>query len=339
MGEITIKTIAEKAGVSPSLVSKVLNERPVRVSDEKREYIKTVAKKYHYVPNKLAASLKSKRTKVIAVVAPFTPNGYFSNLIYHIQRESQRKGYLNMVINTFDNDESEVEALELYKTGLFDGMIIAPKSGSSNLDILNNIVESGFPLIFVDRYQEKIKIPCVSTRHFDLGYRLVNEAIKKGLQNIVYLYNAQDKNSALFERMNGYAKAMEDSHFPVKEIPFYISDGESTEAAMARALKGLDKEPECVFMHSGFYIPSLILACKSLDYDFNSISFITVDNFDLSIRHKEVSSLLEALNGRVAVALQDVRAIAISAVEVLLSRIEGEEVETVNDFKVEIMRL
>ncbi|NLZ68940.1 MAG: LacI family transcriptional regulator [Spirochaetales bacterium] len=339
MTGVTIKTIAKEAGVSPSLVSQILNNRPVRVTAEKRAYVEKVAKELHYVPNKLASCLKSKQTNVIAIIAPFTPNGFFSNLIYHIQNYAQTVGYLSMVINTFDNAESEVKALELYRAGLFDGMIIAPRSGNENLDILSNIEKSGFPAIFVDRYQAKVNIPCVSSQHFALGKQLVDIAIKEGKKDIIYLYNNKDQNSALFERMKGYEEGMTEKRLKPTVYSFSQEKGESIQDAMKRTLSTLKRQPEVVFMHSGYYVPYLIMASMSLNYDLNALDFLTVDSFDFNARLKEVPNLLRQMETRCTLAVQDVEAIAINAVDLLLKRISNVDVTLSNDFPAKILRL
>jgi LacI family transcriptional regulator len=127
MIRIQLKQIAEEAQVSTTLVSQVLNKRDVRVAAETRERILRIAERYHYLPNRLAAGLKLKRTNTIAVLVPFTSAGFFSELIYHIEAYAMERGFNSLVINTFGERDKETKGLQLYKSQLADGFLVPAK--------------------------------------------------------------------------------------------------------------------------------------------------------------------------------------------------------------------
>ena len=64
----TLKDVAAAAGVSVTTVSLVLNNRPARVSEEKRKAIADAAKKLNYVPNQSARSLVTKQSQLVALI-------------------------------------------------------------------------------------------------------------------------------------------------------------------------------------------------------------------------------------------------------------------------------
>ena len=64
-----IKDVAKVAGVSPTTVSRVLNNKGY-VSAETREHIENLIKEYNYRPNAVARSLIRKDTEMIAVILP-----------------------------------------------------------------------------------------------------------------------------------------------------------------------------------------------------------------------------------------------------------------------------
>ena len=66
----TLKDVAAAAGVSVTTVSLVLNDRPARVSTEKREAIARAVKQLNYVPNQNARSLVTKQSKLVALIVP-----------------------------------------------------------------------------------------------------------------------------------------------------------------------------------------------------------------------------------------------------------------------------
>ena len=79
---ITIKDIADLAGVSKTTVSKVLNNKDQKISEATRQKILDIIKETNYVPNKMAQSLVTKKTKTIGLIIPDirnkTPSRYES---------------------------------------------------------------------------------------------------------------------------------------------------------------------------------------------------------------------------------------------------------------------
>lgn len=334
MAEVTIRTIATEAGVSPSLVSQVLNDRPVRVAAQTRERIHAVAKKYHYVPNKLASCLKSKQTRIIALLAPFTPNGFFSNLIYHVQHYAYQAGYLSIVINTFDDPEREGEALDLYQSGMFDGMLVAPRGDDSNLEIFRRMETDGFPFVFVDRPLETVSAPSVASDHFTIGMELTRKALETGKRDIVYLYNSEDCNTALTRRRDGYRQALLEAGLEPVCCGFSCEETENGEYidAMIQALGKLGRQPEVFFVHSGYYVPHLVYACKRLGYSLNDLFFLSVDGYSFNERWLDIPDTIRQIEGHCDIAIQDIDMIAKEAVGVLLSRLQDTVISSTRTF-------
>lgn len=323
--DVTIKTIAEEAKVSTSLVSQVLNDRPVRVSEETRKRIHDVAKRHHYVSNKLASSLKSKQTTIIALAAPFTPNGFFSNLIYHVQYYAQQAGYMSMVINTFNQPKAEAEALALYQSGMFDGMLLAPRSEQTSVQIIKRMHDSSYPFVCVDRGTSDVPAMMVGSDHSAVGRMLGARMIEAGRRDIVYLYNQEDNNTTLHLRRSGYDQAMGACSLSPCHLPFSCTDGERTSyvEAIGEALAALGREPDAIFAHSGYYLPALVYACTHLGFDVGNIHFTTVDGYSFSQGWIDGGESIRQINGRCTIAIQDIDTIAKEAVGLLLDRIQG----------------
>ncbi len=321
MVEINIKTIAKEAGVSPSMVSQVLNNRPVRVSEETRKRILEVAEEHHYVPNKIAASLKLKSTKTIALLAPFTPYGFFSNLVYNVQKYATDAGYLTMVVNTFEDLGHEVKEMELYRSGLFDGMLIAPLSSSTNLPLFKEMEAKGFPFVCVDRSIGK-QFPLVSSDHEAVGYSLTRRAIDEGARNIVFFSRCNATNSAGLERQEGYRRAMREASLP-EHTEHFIFEGkaERDKASMREALLKLETMPDAIFIHSGYYLPLLVGCCHFLKMDTRKMRFLMVDGFSFS-PELIAEPWFSGVVGHCLMAIQDIDSIARQAVGMLVSSIQ-----------------
>src|SRR4051794_24239994 len=85
----TIRDVAEAAGVSAMAVSSVLNGggRNVKVSEEKAEIIRRVARELRYQPNNLARSLRTRRTGMVGVV------------FQHLERLGDEQPYYPQLLN------------------------------------------------------------------------------------------------------------------------------------------------------------------------------------------------------------------------------------------------
>jgi LacI family transcriptional regulator len=72
----TIVDIAKKLGISPSTVSRALNNHP-DINVKTKEKVRKIAKKLEYSPNTIAKSLKSNRTTTIGVIVPEIKHDFF----------------------------------------------------------------------------------------------------------------------------------------------------------------------------------------------------------------------------------------------------------------------
>ena len=82
-----IVDVARRAGVSVGSVSRVINDHPT-VSAATRERVETAVRELGYVPNAIAGSLRSRRSKTIGLIIPDVTNPFFSELALHVERSA-----------------------------------------------------------------------------------------------------------------------------------------------------------------------------------------------------------------------------------------------------------
>ncbi|GFR35154.1 LacI family DNA-binding transcriptional regulator [Thermobrachium celere] len=125
---VTIKEVAEKAGVSPSTVSRVISDSP-RISEETKERVRKVMKELGYHPNAIARSLVSRTTNTIGIVMPRAAdevflNPFFPEALRGIAKCTHQEGYC-MLITTGNTDEEQLESLKtVVNGGRVDGLIL-----------------------------------------------------------------------------------------------------------------------------------------------------------------------------------------------------------------------
>lgn len=122
---VTIKDVAQRAGVSIGAVSRVLHGRAstIRVSEATSEIIRKAAKDLNYKPNRSAQTLRSGRSKSITIAAPFelsfATSPYYASVLDAIILHASAKGYTVCLTNGSLNEKLSFEDSK----GKFDGII------------------------------------------------------------------------------------------------------------------------------------------------------------------------------------------------------------------------
>ena len=108
---VTLKFLSEKANLSTTTVSLILNGKNVRVSEAKKKRVLQLAKEYNYIPNSLAVGLVTKKTKTIGLIIPDISNIFFAEIAKNIEQEANLKGYSVILCNTNDKLSEEITIL------------------------------------------------------------------------------------------------------------------------------------------------------------------------------------------------------------------------------------
>jgi LacI family transcriptional regulator len=116
--------IAELAGVSVGLVSRVLNDDPAtRATPETRERIMRLASELGYRPHHAARALKFARTNTIALVVPDLTNAFFTELTRGVEDESRRLGY-TVLLGRSESLTDQTQISRLLDEGRVDGFLL-----------------------------------------------------------------------------------------------------------------------------------------------------------------------------------------------------------------------
>ena len=121
----TLSDVAAHAGVSVSVVSRVLSNAPsARVSVETRARIHAAASELEYRPNFAARALKSSRTHVIALVVPDLTNAIFTELMRGVEEEAMAREYMVLLSRAEGIPQAEEAIPRLVGEGRVDGVLV-----------------------------------------------------------------------------------------------------------------------------------------------------------------------------------------------------------------------
>ncbi|MGT2866077.1 LacI family DNA-binding transcriptional regulator [Streptococcus fryi] len=189
--------VAELAGVSPTTVSRVINNKGY-LSEKTITKVKEAMKTLGYKPNNLARSLQGKSAKLIGLIFPKISNIFYSELIEHLEIELFKNGYKVIICNSQNDPDKEREYLEMLEANQVDGII----SSSHNLGI-DDYQKVSAPIIAFDRNLAP-NIPIVSSDNFEGGQIAARTLLKAGCQNIMMLTGNDNSNSPTGLRLKGF---------------------------------------------------------------------------------------------------------------------------------------
>ncbi len=145
---VTMKDVAQQAGVSVATVSRVLNNTGF-VSQELRERVNDAMRQLNYHPSNVARSLRRQQTQTVAVMVPQLDQPFFSTLTLAIQQRLFEEDFYVFTCSTAESNANEAAYVEMLLGQRVDGVIIAPTGHSP--DSLRRLVLANVPVILVDR--------------------------------------------------------------------------------------------------------------------------------------------------------------------------------------------
>jgi LacI family transcriptional regulator len=188
MPNVTMKKIAQKAIISYTTVSMVLNEKPINVKDETRERIMQIARELNYLPNHFAQSMKTGKTGILGVSISGVPDEgmfrhpYMNELYRGINTVANDSQY-RLVFHNFTSGTEFKKTMDIAASKLVDGLIlIYPSINQSYLEEeLERIQKLSVPFVVVHSNPEGIGVPSIG---FKSG--MVGEIAAQHLQSLGY---------------------------------------------------------------------------------------------------------------------------------------------------------
>ena len=180
---ITIKDVAQRAGVSPATVSLALNDPSSAISEKTRERVMGVVSELGYRPNRLAASLARKKTNTIGLIVPDNSNFFlvaYSSCIEHVMREY---GYTMILGNADDSVEKTLQYLLDFSDRGVDAIILTQSIFVNDDDtrLCMDVIKSlQIPVALVDRFPSNYVTAFAQINDFLGGYLAFKHLLELG---------------------------------------------------------------------------------------------------------------------------------------------------------------
>jgi LacI family transcriptional regulator len=211
---VTIKDVAEKAGVSPATVSRVIGSRGY-VSDKNRRKIQAAIRELGYQPNVLARSMVTKSTCIIGLVVTDILNPFFAHLARGVEKVTWQEGFTLILANTDEDPDRETAVVRTLQAQQVDGLILVP-STSLPSPHLSELVDRKVPLVLVDRSVRNLAVDTVMVDNEHGAYQAVSYLVQKGHSQVGVILDNPEISTNI-ERLAGYRRALEEAGIPYRE--------------------------------------------------------------------------------------------------------------------------
>ncbi len=275
---ITMREVAERAGVSKSTVSQFLSKRYNYMSLDTKRKVEQAIEELNYIPNEVARSLKHKKTFIVGVISSTILSKFTTEVVRAIEDECQLEGVQVIVCNTDDDSLKEKNYVQSMIARQVDGLIIFPTEENKKLYV--SLVKNGYPFVFVDRKIDEISVDTVLLNNEKASELAVETFAQHNHKNIGIITFPLGKKmiTTRIERLSGYRKTLENNGLPVNED--YIKSGRLDEMPdLIGELFHMDNPPTAIIATNDMILEQVLIYAKNNRLTIpNDFSLIGVDD-------------------------------------------------------------
>ncbi len=276
---MTIKDIAEAAGVSISTVSKVINKKDESISPETRRRIMQVVKEYHYTPYGEVLANKSQRSFMLGIV--YDEDGGNDLVLAPLGRAASQHHY-SVVVTMGKTPEEENRSFQVLASQNVDGIIWYPVKGS-HFDSQEYTKKHGIPVLSMD-FRRRCDADNICFDFYELGYQMTSTMIDRGHERILCLLHIPGSRAMLLSQ--GYRQCMQDHGLTVDDSFIYVWKDYSSEPDLNLA------DYTAVVCYDMFLARKLAELAERADLSVpEDLSVATVGNGDRWMSYENISSL------------------------------------------------
>lgn len=249
--KISIKEIAEKAGVSKSTVSRVLNKKD-NVREKTRKKVLKIMDELDYVPNERARNLSLGINNNIALIVP-SDNPIYLDIIQKLNKKLFDLNMSLLFYITDHNPDIEKELLEKLKSKSLGGLIYI-KSPETNLDNISNLDKLNIPTVLVVDKEIDSEYDQINYSEKEISAKCVKLLLSENHQKIAYLctpLNLQYEK----KRYEGIIDTLIKYDIEIDMTDFYFVDNVNIEEAYKLTKNIINKDK-----YTAIYSSSNILA-------------------------------------------------------------------------------
>lgn len=277
---VTMRQIAERAGVSIGTVSHVINGTAA-VRDKLRERVLDAIRSLGYQPSQLGRGLRRNQTNMLVMMIPDVTNPFFPAVVRGVE-DVAYKSALRLVLCNTDNDaRKEISYLNEMRAYRPAGWLIIPSVDSEIAAHFRG--SAGPPVVCVDRQARGWKGDVVLVANEEGAYQATRHLLRMGHRQLAVITGPLHLANAV-ERLEGFRRALKEAQLPLE--PDYVQEARfernSGHQAALRLLRMLPR-PTAIFACNDLMALGVFLAARELGLHCpDDISLVGFDNLDFA---------------------------------------------------------
>lgn len=295
---VTLKDVAELAGVSRSAVSRTFT-KGASVSGKTRAKVEKAAAKLGYHPNAFASAMTTGRTKLIGLVANNFHNPFFLEVFDLFTRGLQERGLRPLLVNLSDETDpvSSVQLLQQYSV---DGVIVA--SSTLSPEFARAFRDAAMPVVHsFGRFASAPRVHVVGIDNIECGRMAARTLIARGYTRVAFLGGPETATSTQ-DRVTGFLDVM--ARHPEVEVSHSFASNYSFDAGRVEMTKLLMTDPaEAYFCGDDVIAIGALSAAQSAGLSvpgdigiigLNDMQMARWENIDLTTIHQPIPEMIRS---------------------------------------------
>jgi LacI family transcriptional regulator len=244
--EVTIYDLATALNLSPSTVSRGLNDHPF-IKKETKKKILVKAREMGYQRNKFASNLRQNRSNTLGVIVPKLNSHFMATAIAGIEKITNQFGYDLIISQSQESGKKEISSVSTLYNSRIDGLMVSLAYDTKNTDPFKILFRKDIPVVFFDRVFECPGCISIVIDNYKAGYEATSHLITQGCKRIVHLGGNLLRN-VYADRLRGYKQALMDYGIEFEQNLVFIGDlSEQSGTETAQRILKMEKRPDGIF--------------------------------------------------------------------------------------------
>ena len=210
---VRLKDIAQKTGFSVNTVSLALCNSP-RISGETRQLIRSVADQMHYVSNRAARSLVTRKSRMIGLIVREFNNVILNMVASKLEKELYQMGY-GLILMTTQPPKTELDAIRLLEAQQVDGILMYPDLPPDKR-LISVIEKLQIPVVMLSYGNYDLFTDAVYVDKEHSAYLATSYLITQGHRKIGIICGSANNTLQLDpDRFAGYCRALNEAGIPL----------------------------------------------------------------------------------------------------------------------------
>jgi LacI family transcriptional regulator, gluconate utilization system Gnt-I transcriptional repressor len=250
---VTMRDIAQRAGVTPMTVSRALS-RPEKVSAATRRRIEAVIDELGFIPNQVAGSLSSTRSRIVTAVVATLTDSLVVEIVQGLSDELTANGYQLLIAPSRYQPAVEEQLVRASLGWRPAGVVLTGFTHTRGTRRL--LSAAGMPVVEINEVRARPIDMAVGLSNFDGGYAMTRFLVQRGYRRIGFVHLPTRHNERMRLRRDGFFAALRDHGLPATPdlamgVPLAVGAGRAGLVALLERHPDLDavffaSEPQAI---------------------------------------------------------------------------------------------